>query len=97
MSPLLILLGLKGNFRCRATAQTFCVLLACASSAFLAHVRVLEDGEVVGAGSCGNAGLLVMAAGLDLSGEGGDGGLALPGSEKSWAAGPAPGMGCSAT
>lgn len=92
----------RGKFRCRVTAQTFCVLPVCASSAFLAHPRVhlfLPSGgwRVVGGRSCGNAGLLVMAAGLDLSGEGGSRGLDPSGSEKSLGSRPSTWYGCSAT
>lgn len=76
VSPLLILLGLKEEIlRCRATAQTFCVLLACASSWHSLLIPGSGGWRAVGGGSCGNAGLLVTAAGLDLSGEGASRGL----------------------
>ena len=81
VSHLLIFLGLKEEIlRCRVPAQTFCVLLPVCVSAFFAHPRVhllLPSGgwRVIGGGSCGNAGLLVMAAGLDLSRHGGCRGL----------------------
>lgn len=77
----------RGKFRCRVTAQTFSILPVCASSAFLAHPRVhlflpSEGWRVVAGRSCGNAGLLVTAAGLGLSGEGDSQGLDPSGSEK---------------
>lgn len=73
----LILLGLKEEIiKHGVSARTFCVLLPVCAAAFIACPRIylfLPSGgwRVVGGRSCGNAGLFVMAAGLDLSRGGG--------------------------
>lgn len=71
------LIGLKEEIvKHRVSARTFYVLLPVCAAAFIARPRVclfLPSGgwRVVGGRSCGNAGLFVMAAGLDLPRGGG--------------------------